>query len=66
MIIFHRFTVCHATTFFSYNKNKLLKNGLNRRDYIYGGVWTSNETKENDVDPKDLYEGKNSIFTFDL
>ena len=43
-----------------------MKNGLNRRDYIYGGVWTSNETKENYVDPKDLYEGKNSIFIFDL
>ena len=61
MIIFHRFTVCHATTFFSYNKNKLLKNGLNRRDYIYGGVWTSNETKDK---PKNWAKMRQKIRTF--
>ena len=35
----------------------MVKYGLDHSDYINGGVWTSNITQVNDVDPKDLYEG---------
>ena len=39
----------------------LVENGLDQAHYFNGGVWTSNVTQENEVDPKDLYEGNTTI-----